>query len=330
MSTPTQPNRPRAVSDISLTTVDHLDHAQVHELQDLLAASTEVDGVRPLSEHVWLHVTHGGDVDARHLLARSASGELVGYAHLDTTDEVDGPSAELVVHPNFRQRGIGRTLVTALLATTQGRLRLWAHGEHAAAIRLARSLGFTRHRTLWQMRRSLHSSLPEARFPAGLDVTSFKVGIDEEPALALNSRAFAHLPDQGSWTLDDLQRREKESWFDSSGFLLAWDENRELAGFHWTKVHGAHRHHTDTHTQTHTQTHTHEAIGEVYVLAVDPTWRGTGLGRALTLAGLHHLRRLGLDQVMLYVDASNLAAIRLYESLGFVRWDTDVMYRSGN
>nr|MCH9796210.1 GNAT family N-acetyltransferase [Actinomycetes bacterium] len=72
----------------------------------------------------------------------------------------------------------------------------------------------------------------------------------------------------------------------------------------------------------------HRAIGEVYVLAVAPPWRGSGLGRALTLAGLHHLRRRGLDQVMLYVDASNLPAIRLYEGLGFVRWDTDIMYRT--
>lgn len=328
----TQQNRPSVMSEVSLSTVDHLDHSQVHELQDLLSAATEADGVRPLSEHVWLHVIHGGDTDAQHFLARNVSGELIGYAHLDTTDEVEGPSAELVVHPLFRQQGIGRALVTSLLDATDKRLRLWAHGEHTAATTLAHSLNFERHRTLWQMRRSLHASLPEARFPAGLDITTFEVGRDEEPVLALNARAFAHLPDQGSWTLDDLQRREKESWFDSSGILMAWDENHQLAGFHWTKVHGAHRHPSGSAGHSHPsdgELHMHDAIGEVYVLAVDPAWQGTGVGRALTLAGLHHLRRLGLDQVMLFVDASNLAAIRLYESLGFVRWDTDVMYRSG-
>ncbi len=32
-------------------------------------------------------------------------------------------------------------------------------------------------------------------------------------------------------------------------------------------------------------------------------------------------------QPLLYVDASNTAAIALYESLGFARWDTDVLFR---
>jgi mycothiol synthase len=98
---------------------------------------------------------------------------------------------------------------------------------------------------------------------------------------------------------------------------MAW-RGETLVGFHWTKVHGA--------TEP-ASAHPHAAIGEVYVVGVDPRERGHGLGRALTLAGLHHLRSLDLSQAMLYVDTSNTRAIALYEGLGFARWDTDVLFR---
>jgi mycothiol synthase len=53
-----------------------------------------------------------------------------------------------------------------------------------------------------------------------------------------------------------------------------------------------------------------------------------GLGKALTLTGLHHLRSRGLGEVILYVESDNEAAIAVYRGLGFTHADedTDVMY----
>jgi mycothiol synthase len=285
---------------------------EVKAVLAIVEAATEADGVRPLNEHVMLHLRYGGDEQARSGLLYTGD-TLIGYAHIDPTDTVEGPSGELVVHPAYRRQGHGRTLLTAMLDRSGGRLRLWAHGDHAGAARLAAVTGFDRSRSLWQMRRSLSAPIPAADLPPGVRLRTFTPGADEEAWIQLNARAFAHHPEQGGWTAGDLKRREQEPWFDPSGFFLAERDGRPV-GFHWTKVHD-------------NGGHGHEPIGEVYVVGVDPSQRGTGLGRALTLAGLAHLRTRGLAQVMLYVDEVNTPAIRLYESLGFTRWDTDVMYR---
>ena len=295
----------------------HLSNLEVEAVTELVNAAARLDGVRPLSEHVELHLRLGGDEGSCHLLARDGE-EIVGYAHLDGTDEVAGPSAEVAVHPSARRQGIARRLVTELVErSSPARLRLWAHGEQTPAVALATSMGFERDRTLWQLRRSLYAPLPHLSWPAGFELRTFEPGSDESAWLELNAIAFADLPDQGTWTITDLQQRMSEPWFDPAGFLIAQDA-AGLAGFHWTKVHGSPNPHHD---------HPHELLGEVYVVGARPDLKGRGLGRALTVAGLIHLRERGLAQAMLYVDATNTRAIRLYESLGFTRWDSDVLFR---
>ncbi|MGB3369970.1 MAG: GNAT family N-acetyltransferase, partial [Rhodococcus sp. (in: high G+C Gram-positive bacteria)] len=64
----------------------------------------------------------------------------------------------------------------------------------------------------------------------------------------------------------------------------------------------------------------------VYVVGIDPQAQGRGLGRILTLAGLHYLRNRGLGDVLLYVEADNAAAVHTYERLGFTRFHVDAAY----
>jgi mycothiol synthase len=298
----------------------------VAKVLTLAGAAAASDGAHPLSEHVVLHLRHG-DPDALHLLAEDpASGELLGYAHVDLGDPADGPAAELVVTPSARRQGVGTALLDVLVTRADqepGRLRLWAHGSDAAAAQLAAAHGFRRVRRLWQMRRSLFAPLDPVVLPEGVRLRPFAPQRDARRWLALNAKAFAALPDQGGWTSADLERRMAEPWFDPAGFLLAEDADGRLVGFHWTKVHG-HGASADPTEDGHSH---HEPIGEVYVVGVDPDARGSGLGRALTLAGLHHLRGCGLASALLFVDADNAPAIALYRSLGFAPWDVDTLFR---
>jgi mycothiol synthase len=314
---------PAASDEAPLVTVTGpLAEAEARSVLGLAETAAGRDGVAPLSEHVLLHARYGGDAGARNLLLTAGPGlagpgqagpVLAGYGHLDPADQADpaeGPAAEMVIHPDYRGRGFGLTLARALVAEAAPHpLRVWAHGDLPAARALAARAGFAWIRSLWAMRRPLADPLPEPVFPPGVTLRTFRVGADEAAWLDLNRKAFASHPEQGAWTAEDLSLREREPWFDPDGFFLA-ERDGKLAGFHWTKIHG-----------------TPPQVGEVYVVGVDPAAQGGGLGRGLTLAGLHYLRSQGLPEVMLYVDEDNTAAVRMYTALGFSRWSTDAMYR---
>lgn len=298
-----------------------LDPVTVSAVRDLAAVVAAADGVHPLSEDAALRLRGAAGV---HLVVGSPDADLVGYAQLDLDDVGEGPSGELFVHPAHRRRGLGRALLAAAVAAAgdadpRGRLRLWAHGDGVAARALAARSGFARTRVLWQMRRSLRTPWPEVPLPDGVALRAFRPGDDEDAWLGVNARAFAHHPEQGRWTRDDLRLRMAEPWFDPAGFLLAVDPaDDRLLGFHWTKVHPARLRADGSHEQ---------AAGEVYVLGVDPGGHRRGLGAALTVAGLAHLRDRDLAEVLLYVDESNAAAVALYERLGFGVYATDVSYQ---
>ncbi|MGH3384629.1 MAG: mycothiol synthase [Nocardioidaceae bacterium] len=279
-------------------------------VRSLADAATRADGVSPLDDQVLLQLKYGDD-DVRHVTVL-VDGELVGYGHLDLGAGKSGEAvAKVVVHPDHRRRGIGGDLVKQLVdLAAPSALSLWAHGRHPGAAQLASLLGFSVVRELWKMRRDLTTALPTPAVPEGVTIRTFAAG-DEMAIVDVNAAAFAGHPEQGTMTLDNLHRRMAEPWFDPAGLFVAV-RGLDLLGFHWTKVHGR---------------GPGAPFGEVYVVGVSPSAQGLGLGKALTLEGLRHLRASGLTSVRLYVEADNAPAVAVYTRLGFEHFDTDVLYR---
>ncbi|WP_026117342.1 mycothiol synthase [Nocardiopsis alkaliphila] len=317
---------------------DDLDSELVEPILTLADAARAADGVAPLSEHTVLRVRHGAPAGSGrfHLLRDpSVPDRLVGFAFIERSED-EPDSGEVVVDPAHRGRGYGSALLRSVHEDAGPRgVRVWAHGRTPGAVSVAQAAGWSSVRELHKMRMPLRDLGPEV--PGGpwkapelpepelrpevaekVLIRPFVVGQDEQAWLDANARAFAAHPEQGSLTLDDLLQREIEDWFDPRGFFVAVTNTGAIAAYHWTKVHSDGAGLSDD-----------EPVGEVYVVGVDPAWRGTGLGRALTLAGLRYLRDAGLPWVHLYVDGDNRTAVRLYQTLGFSMWDTDVMYAPG-
>ncbi|MDN5762825.1 MAG: mycothiol synthase [Microlunatus sp.] len=260
--------------------------------------------------------TEAKSIRTGHALARDPnSGDLVGYGQVRW--ENGTPVAALVVHPGHRRQGLGSRLWRALsaLAGEQSSvpLQIWASGDGPAARTLAAKEGLRAVRTLLVLSRSLAGSLPPAEPPDGTAIRAFRPGVDDAAWLAVNARAFADHPEQGSVTSADLAQRMAEPWFDPDGFFLAvkatGEETAEqVLGFHWTKREpGA-------------------DVGEVYVIGVDPQAGIRGLGTPLLGAGLAYLRDRGATEVELYVESDNERALNLYHRHGFARTSADVMY----
>jgi mycothiol synthase len=289
----------------------HLGPGDVASVKELLDAASAADDHAALDEHAWLDLVEGDRPGFAGLVAwEEGHPHPVGYAQVSRGR--DSWSLEVVVDPHHRTPGnqIGRDLAAQAAAVVAeeggGHLHFWVSQPRAEHERIAASIGLSPGRALYQMRRPLPVEPAIVGDALPLPTRAFRPGVDEEAWLAVNNRAFDWHPEQGGWDLDTIQQREKEPWFDPEGFLLLdrdpGDPERGLAGFCWTKIHSDHQ----------------PAMGEIYVIATDTDQAGKGLGRRLTLAGLDYLAGRGITIGMLYCDATNWSAVKLYVDLGFV------------
>jgi mycothiol synthase len=282
-------------------------------VRELVSAATDFDGVSPVGEQVLRELGHDR---TEHLLVAD-SNKITGYLNLSPPRDGGPGMAELVVHPQARRRGIGAAMGRAAVAKTGGHNHFWAHGTLEPARATASALGLVPVRELVQMRRSLRDS-PDVPAVPGVHFRTYQGSADDAELLRVNNAAFAQHPEQSGWTEAELAERRREPWFDPAGLFLAFDASEsgqtgKLLGFHWTKVH------LDR-----------PGLGEVYVVGIDPSAQGRGLGRALTAIGIESLaRRLAgaaEPTVMLYVESDNVAAMRTYQRLGFTTFSVDTAY----
>jgi mycothiol synthase len=273
--------------------------AAVGALADAVSRSEHRDALRELQREALARGGHGwGGIVARD---RRQEG-LVGYAGV--LPEGQGWAIEYVTERDDVAPPLLEAALELIAESGGGRVQLWRSVPDERSDRAADAVGLRGRRDLLELRRPLPVGEPWA-----LPVRPFVPGKDEAAWLHANNRAFAGHPEQGNWDLATVQEREREPWFDTRGFLI-YERDGHVAGFCWTKVHREHD----------------PPLGEIYVIGVDPDFGGKGLGRDLVLAGLDHLAGEGITIGMLYVDADNAPARRLYDRLGFTVHHIDRAY----
>ncbi len=298
---------------------DPTDPEQAAVVDALLRRAAEAAGDHALSEQARRARAHGEVVAVVVTVGGGDSGGpmVAGYGQLRLPAHEAGAGAEplaegeVVVDPAADRASVLPALLVGLADEADRRrrpVRLWITRPDDAVDAAARTCGFAAERDLLQLRCPLPLTVAA---PDHRRTRSFHPGQDDEAWIEANNRAFAGHPEQGRWDHTTLVERMAEPWFDPDGFrVLDADGDVGIAAWCWTKMHST----------------TTPPMGEIYVIGVDPSAQGRGLGRLLAVDGLDWLAGRGLTTGMLYVDAANETARDLYASLGFTEHHRDRAY----
>lgn len=225
------------------------------------------------------------------------------------------------VHPEWRGRGIGRSLLAWMEG--RGRQKLVESGKDLPARlavyveedardqrRLYAAAGFSPIRWYVRMRRDLTVPLPDVVEPEGVRIEPWRLEIDEAVRLAHNDAFADH------W---GSEPRSAEDWRHDAHFAPEWSfvalDGDEVAGYALSS-----RYEQDF-----------EVLGAPFgytnLLGVRGPWRGRGIAPALLVRVMAACRESGMRYAMLDVDTTNPSGAHgLYERLGYESLSGVVMY----
>jgi len=250
----------------------------------------------------------------RDLFIVETTDGIVGYVDIVPERLIGRVVLDCYVRPDHRRRGLARKLLG--YATHRAR-ELGVELAHVniaqgnvAAVSVLSRLGFN------FVRRFLQLKLEMARID-GLDVDQaalpyrhFQRG-EEDKLTRIQNCSFA-----GTWgfnpnSVEEISYYANLSRCSPEDVMLACDGDKVI-GYCWTR--------------TIYKAGVNEGKGQIFMLGVDPDYRGRGVGKAMLLAGLLYLKEEGFQVAELTVDSENQAACTLYRSVGFEVLDSTLWY----
>jgi mycothiol synthase len=279
------------------------------EIVDLLNACDVAEVGEPDStledlENDWS--LEGFDLGRDAWVAEGAAG-LVGYAYAGDQFRTGELEADLWVHPEHHEPELGGRLLglaerrAAELAVQRGyedaRLDVFCVAANRAKRELLHRHGYELRRTVYRMTVDLSRAAAPAPMPEGLEIRSFRLGVDERTMYETMTEAFE----------DHFQHSDEpfEAWktrllghadFDPHLWWLAWDGGEAAGGL---------------------IAYDHGDLGWIQGLGVRRPWRRRGVGAALLGHALAAFAARGQRRVDLGVDAEGeTRPLRLYERAG--------------
>jgi len=233
-------------------------------------------------------------------------GDIVGYMDVKPELTIGRVILDCWVHPEHRRRGLATKLLGYATNRTKELGAKVAHidimEDNVVAGRVLCRLGFNLVRRFLKLRMSIADVCWADINQAALGCRCLQHG-EEDKLTQIQNRAFT-----GTWgynpnTVEEITYETNLSNCFPEDVVLACDGDK-VVGYCWTRI--ACKGGVPS-----------ERKGQIFMLGLDPDYRGKGIGKKILLAGLAHLKSRSLQVVELTVDSENKAACALYKSIGF-------------
>ena len=250
----------------------------------------------------------------RDLFIVETAGNIVGYVDVETELNIGRVILNCLIHPEHRRKGLAAELLGYAMHRAKELGVKVAHvniaRDNVAARSVLSKLGFRFVRRFLQLRLDMTKVLGQDIGQAALPCRHLQRG-EEDKLTQIQNRSFA-----GTWgfnpnSVEEISYRTNLSRCSPEDVVLTCDGDKVI-GYCWTS--------------TMYEAGANERKGQIFMLGVDPDYRGRGIGKGVLLAGLSYLRSEGFQVAELTVDSENKVACDLYQSIGFEVQTTSLWY----
>jgi len=243
----------------------------------------------------------------QNLFVVEIAGDIAGYMDVAPELAIGRVILDCWIRPEHRRRGLGTKLLGYAVQRAREVGAKVVHvnvlQDNEVASNVLFRLGFECVRRFLELRLDMTKVRWQDVDQAVLECACLRRG-EEDKLTQIQNRSF-----DGTWgynpnTVEQITYQTNLSTCSPEDIVLTYDGD-EVAGYCWTQI-------INEGKET-----AGERKGRIYMLGVDPAYRGRGVGKRMLLAGLAYLKSQGLQVVELTADSENEVALALYRSVGF-------------
>jgi mycothiol synthase len=249
------------------------------------------------------------------LFIAEAGGNIIGYVSVIPEHKIGRVILDYLVHPDFFNGTLPRELINRAIERAKIAGVNVAHMNistaELATEKMLLSLGFSLVLSSHELRLDLRKTNIDTDVEFQLDYHRLKRG-EEEKLVEIQNRCF-----KDTWGYNPCNIEHIRWWLNFrrnnlEDVILAFKEN-ELIGYCWTGTNCG-------------SDNKGEIRGRIYMMGIDPEYRGYGFGKELILKGITYVKNKGRDIIDLTVNSDNDTAMALYSALGFKPTESTLWY----